>query len=804
MKSFYIPRMRQMFFSLILFSVTTGSRAQVILNELMQSNVDCIMDDLNEFPDSWVELYNTGTAAINLNQYSIGLSDNPGEAWKLPQLSIAAKGRQLIYCDKESTGRHTSFRLESGKGGSVYLFRNGQVVDKVENLAKQPAPNIAYGRLTDGDERWGYMAVPTPGQANCGTICENVLGDPVFSEHGRVLTGAGKTLTLELSLPEDSPEGTQIRYTLDGSEPTATSPLYTEPFVLKNTSVIRAKLFCTGWLSPRSTTQSYIFFPRRMTLPVVSITMNDEYLNDPKIGFYVEGNYNSQKKNYEYDWRRPANIEMFVDEGESSVINQLGETRTMGGISRTWERKSLVFYANKRFGKKRLKYEFFPDQKPGLDTYKSIILRNAGNDFNSLFLRDAIIQRTMATYTDIDWQAWRPTVVYINGEYTGMLNIRERSNEDNIFTNYDGLEDIDLIADWTELKEGTMENWEAFQAFYNEHGHTWDEYEEWMDCTEFLNIMLMNLYFNNQDFPGHNIIFWRPRAEGGRWRVVAKDTDFGMGLYVHSASYNSIAWINTPDYDPDYYKWSREEHTRLFRRLMEDETFQREFLDRAAIYMGDFLNFDGIWAVWEPMYNMIKTELSYHLQALRKTSVNYPWSLNRAKQWVADRTPVFYTHLADFYGLGTPTPLTVNQKLSKNERGDIDIEMNGVRLSKSLFNGKFFANRTLTIHALPHEEKNVAGWDVVQTNADGTVESRFVKGDTYTFSMPQCQSLAINVRFGIFGDVNGDGNVDISDVTTLVNIILGNAERTAFADVDCDGEVNISDVTSLVNIILGK
>jgi hypothetical protein len=541
-----------------------------------------------------------------------------------------------------------------------------------------------------------------------------------------------------------------------------------------------------------------------MTLPVVSITMNDEYLNDPKIGFYVEGNYNSQKKNYEYDWRRPANIEMFVDEGESSVINQLGETRTMGGISRTWERKSLVFYANKRFGKKRFKYEFFPDQKPGLDTYKSIILRNAGNDFNSLFLRDAIIQRTMATYTDIDWQAWRPTVVYINGEYTGMLNIRERSNEDNIFTNYDGLEDIDLIADWTELKEGTMENWEAFQAFYNEHGHTWDEYEEWMDCTEFLNIMLMNLYFNNQDFPGHNIIFWRPRAEGGRWRVVAKDTDFGMGLYVHSASYNSIAWINTPDYDPDYYKWSREEHTRLFRRLMEDETFQREFLDRAAIYMGDFLNFDGIWAVWEPMYNMIKTELSYHLQALTKTSVNYPWFFNRAKQWVADRTPVFYTHLADFYGLGTPTPLTVNQKLSKNERGDIDIEMNGVRLSKSLFNGKFFANRTLTIHALPHEEKNVAGWDVVQTNADGTVESRFVKGDTYTFSMPQCQSLAINVRFGIFGDVNGDGNVDISDVTTLVNIILGNAERTAFADVDCDGEVNISDVTSLVNIILTK
>lgn len=801
--------MRLLFFSLILFSVTTGSRAQVILNELMQSNVDCIMDDLNQFPDSWVELYNTGTSAINLNQYSIGISENPSEAWKLPQLSIAAKGRQLIYCDKESTGRHASFRLESGKGGSVYLFRNGQLVDKVENLAKQPAPNIAYGRMTDGNERWGYMAVPTPGQANCGTICENVLGDPVFSEHGRVLTGAGKTLTLELSLPEDSPEGTQIRYTLDGSEPTATSPLYTEPIVMNDTYVIRAKLFCTGWLSPCSTAQSYIFFPREMTLPVVSILTKNKYLYDSKIGIYVEGNYNYQKKNYEYDWRRPANIELFVDEGEASVINQLGETRVMGNKTRMFKRKSLAFYANKRFGKKRLKYEFFPDQRPGMDTYKSIGLRNGGNDYEHLYIRDAVMQRTMATHTDIDWQAWRPTVVYINGEYTGILNIRERSNEDNIFTNYDGLEDIDLIENWTELKEGTMVNWNSFKNFYNQAGHTWAEYEKWIDCYEFMNIMLMDLYYNNLDFPGNNIVFWRPRTQGGRWRVIAKDTDLGMGFRKdYPATFNTIKWIYDPNYD-SYCKWGNvPSATLLFRRLMEDVTFRNRFFDRAAIYMGDFLNFRGTWKVWEPMYEQIKTEFPYHYTLIDPEWewATYEQEMTRAQEWLIARTAIFYDYLADFYGLGTPTPLTVNQQLSEEERGGIDIKMNDVQLSEGLFDGKFFANRTLTIHALPHEEegKNVAGWDVVQTNADGTVESRFVKGDTYTFSMPQCQSLAINVRFGIFGDVNGDGNVDISDVTALVNIILGNAERTAFADVDCDGEVNISDVTSLVNIILGK
>ena len=70
------------------------------------------------------------------------------------------------------------------------------------------------------------------------------------------------------------------------------------------------------------------------------------------------------------------------------------------------------------------------------------------------------------------WQAWQPAIVYINGIYKGILNIRERSNADNIYTHYNGLEDIDMIENWGELKEGTWDNYDAFRAFYTEHGHT--------------------------------------------------------------------------------------------------------------------------------------------------------------------------------------------------------------------------------------------------------------------------------------------------------------------------------------------
>lgn len=92
----------------------------------------------------------------------------------------------------------------------------------------------------------------------------------------------------------------------------------------------------------------------------------------------------------------------------------------------------MVIYANKRFGTKRLNEEFFPTQRPGSTDFKSIELRNSGNDYNRLYMRDALVQRTMGENANLDWQAYQPVVVYLNGKYHALLNLRERSNEDNI------------------------------------------------------------------------------------------------------------------------------------------------------------------------------------------------------------------------------------------------------------------------------------------------------------------------------------------------------------------------------------
>jgi len=711
----------------------------LIINELMQSNIDCIMDELNDFPDSWIELYNPTDTTIRLQDYQIGSKKKVDKAWQLPDTAVAAHGYIIIYCDKagEDAGvsaMHTDFRLETDKESKLYLFKNGVVADSLKNIAPQPAPNIAYGRRTDGAAVWGYQAIPTPGASNCDSLCTQVLGAPVFSTPGQVFTSPG-SIRLTLSLPDGAPLGTQIRYTTDGSEPVPTSTLYTDTIGISRNTVIRAKLFCAGYLSPRSTCHSYIFFPtdRELTLSVVSLVTDDRYLNDDTIGILTEGTYSSDQPNYKYNWRRPLNIEFFETEGDTCVINQLCETRIAGGDSRRYPRKSLAIYAHKRFGTSRLDYEFFPDQKPGLHEFKSILLRNAGHDFKFMYMRDAVIQRAMATRVDLDWQAWRPVIVYINGEYQGLLNIRERSNEDNIYTNYDGLEDIDMIENKRELKEGTIDNFNAFVSFYNQPGHTYDEYAQWMDIEEYINLMICEIYHINLDFPGNNNVMWRPHTDDGKWRWLIKDTDYGLGLNKRPSDYNMIAWLYDHDYNPDE-KWANKpKHTILFRHLMEDPDFRREFLDKAAVYMGDLLNERGIRAVWDPMLEMIQTELPYHRALITPALPNYDKDLNYARTWLSERANHFYNHLADFYEWGTPTPLTVNT----TDLYDLTLTVNGIQLTGNVFDGKYYAGRTVTISAQSKDDRQVTAWTLT-----GAVNQE-IPGSELTITMPD-DSLAIH------------------------------------------------------------
>ena len=774
--------MKRIYFILTILATALTTQAQdLVINELMQSNIECIMDDIKEFPDSWVELYNPTDAAINLKDYKISNKNKVAKAWQLPDKQVPAKGFVVIYCDKDEKGLHTNFRLESGKDGNLYLFKGDEVVNKLEKMAKMPAPDVAYGRKTDGADEWGYQLTATPGKANTGDICEgnHILGVPIFSDQGRVTT-SNTTINLKLSLPEDAPEGAVIRYTTDGSEPKASSPTYTSTIKITSTTAIRAKVFCNGWLSPMSTAQSYIFHPREMTTPIFSIQTDDKYLNDAAIGLFANNNSKEDKK--DHDWRRPVNIEFFPAEGEESAFNQLGETRIQGGQSRSNALKSMVFYANKRFDPdhKQFVYEFFPDQKPGVTKFKSFSLRDGGNDFGDLYFRDAIIQRAMASHTDLDWQACRTAVLYLNGEYMGMLNIRERSNADNVFSNYDGLEDIDMVeishekvnnVDQfiEELKEGTSDFYDAFKAFYSEKGHTKAEYEEWIDVDEYLSVMVMNLFYGNIDFPGNNFVLWRPNDDDTKsglpkkFRVIVKDTDFGLGLYGRQNSYNTIDLLYNPsNYPNDNWAFS-EPATRLIKNMLENEDLRDMFIDKCCVFMGDFMNGTGTGETIDLIQEEAMEEFVAHRDKYNSGGGWGGWGwwqpdnreeinnkFNAARDWANGRPENFYQFIANKWNLGTAKALTIN----KTNKSDVEIVFNDIKLSGKVFDGKFFKDRTITLSATANEEgKEVLGWKLT-----GAINKEY-QGSELTLQMPN-GSLIINPIVGI-----GSGIEDIELAT---------------------------------------
>lgn len=761
----------------MMIAASTTAKAQLVINELMQSNVEYMMDDIKEFPDSWVELYNKGTEAVNLKDYKISNKNKPKKAWQLPDMTVEPNGFVVIFCDKEGkedNRLHADFRLESGKDGNLYLFKDGDdnPIDMLEGMAKMPAPDVAYGRKTDGGDEWGYQLTPSAGKPNTGDICDakHILGAPIFSEPGRVTSGRG-AISLELSLPEGAPEGAFITYTTNGSEPTASDKKYTQAISITKTTAIRAKVFCEGWLSPMSTAQSYIFHPRAMTVPIFSVQTNDKYLNSKELGLFANNNSKEDKKLH--DWRRPVNIEFFPSEDENSAFNQIAETRIQGGASRANALKSMVFYANKRFDPdhKRFSYEFFPDQKPGITEFKSFSLRDGGNDFGDLYFRDLIIQRTMASHVDLDWQAGHTAVLYINGEYMGMLNIRERSNEDNIYSNYDGLEDLDVVEIGhekinnndmfeEELKEGTADFYEQFKAFYSEKGHSMEEYEQWIDVNEYLNVIAMNFFYGNIDFPGNNLVFWRPNDDAEdcplpkRWRVIVKDTDFGLGLYGRRPDFNTIDLLYNPQNHQDSNWAFTEPATRLLKNMLEDPDILKLFINKCCLFMGDFMNGKGTGEI----IDLIKDEAMEEFVAHRdKFNPGWGWwaadnrsdienKFAEAKRWAENRPNNFYRFIGDQWYLGKAIPVTINKGNGDKVES---VTVNDYKLSKGVFDGKLFPSTELYISSMASGDNSIIGWRVIYNPSTDNEEIETFDGNDVTFILKNCKSATIEPIFEV-------------------------------------------------------
>lgn len=705
---------------LVCLSFAISSKAQTIcINEIMQSNLDCYYYK-HDFPDSWIELYNPTDVDIDICDYGIGLTSSYSSAYRFSvHETIKAKGWLVIPCDKQGNKLSTDFRLQSTEAGEIYLFdASGKQIDMLSHPA-MPSANIAYGCNKEGQDVWGWELNPTPGEANTGGHSTILLPDPTFSMTGRVMTSP---TIVTISIPEGNwPSDTRIYVTTDGSEPTVNSTSATKhTFDVSQTTVIRAKLISAEALSRPSLTQSYIFHPRTTTLPIVSLVTNDSYLYGSEDGILSSALSSDGYANYLHTWRRPINAEYLGLEGDEPLFNQISETAVGGAYSREYDQKCLKLYANKRFGTKRYNGTLWAE-KPAVTKSKSFMLRNGGNAFKRARINDAFAQCIFGRHIDVDYQAYAPAIVYINGVYKGEFGLRERSNEDYVEANYDGLEDVEMATHLSYRPSSDERNQTSFYKLYNlyrDSNSTYEQLAELMDVDNFMKTMIVEMFAENTDFPHNNVSMWRPATADGKWRWILKDLDYFAAKYNVPANFRMLKYLVGPVSKSDFeYKYVQDtnvkEGIKIYQKMMSFPEFREAFIDAFSTYLGDFLKPSVTLPMLESMKAEINPEIKETFKLYNLQISDYNSYMDSLRLHCRIRPSYIYREIAEFFSLGSVVPMTLSPNGAK-------VTINGIGLTEGDFDGAYYMNRELRLNS----GANNVGWEMTIIGQGGDIAKK--------------------------------------------------------------------------------
>ena len=702
--------------------------------------------------NGWVEFYNDADKSAQLKGYKIDhykvKKDGTVKwewAWTISDsMKIECKKYKVICFDGSETDSKTHRKLDSDGGVIVLRNKSGVVLDSFKY--EKSYTHISYG-IYKGVK--GYME-PTPKEANSQSYSS--ISSRVEMPHFEGMMPGVVSFNNSVVTLKCNTEGATIYYTKNGSEPTKEngtkypSSGIKVSDVISNSGkgfVIRARAYKDGMISSGIQTGTFISadaFPSscgKSDLPIVSIVTDSKNLYDSQTGIYTDGatdnpysDYPSQhclpdrKLNYIMDWARPANFEYFVD--KKQVLSHEVDIAVMGGCSRQYDTKSLKIKAGDRMGSgnSELAYDFFSD-KLG-NKYKSLQLRNGGNGHLEEYIRcrDGFMQ-SIAKNMGIDYQAYQPVAFYLNGEYRGLMGLRERTNKAFVESNF-GLDskDIDVIEITNKngivATCGDLEAYNNLVKFLSESDPKASDYYEkaskMMDMDEYMNYQIFEQFIVNTDWPANNCKIWRDR-QNGRFRWISFDTDFGLGLYGEGDNNHCIPEV-------DMFKWCKGEGSRynwgngetnvgftentkwktiIFSSLMKNSTFREKFLTKYLIHLGSSLKYKEIEHTWDSISNLVSAE---YCATFGRNSLDGSGMLGFAQK----RPNNIYKQMLkedNFPELSGSSlvDLTLSSNLSAGR-----VMMNGELLPASGFSGKYFTGKELKLEAVAPFGYRFLGW----------------------------------------------------------------------------------------------
>jgi hypothetical protein len=511
-------------------------------------------------------------------------------------------------------------------------------------------------------------------------------------------------------------------------------------------TVVRARAYVQGVPGP---VVSHTFFVSAQqafdhVIPVLSLCTNEDHLFDYQEGIYVAGaDFDQWRQANPFSWpglntganffrrgretEKPAHIRYFED--GLSVLDQHIGLRIHGGWSRHQRLKSFRLYARSSYDvQSRLNHPFFADYPH--DSFKRLMLRNSGNDYNFTYIRDAVIHHVVQ-HLRFDTHAYQPSVVYLNGEYFGIMNIRERYDRHYLERMY-GIEEgaLDLLTNNAQVNEGDNTHFLSLRQYVASQDLSDSTHYAYviqrLDPDNYMDYCIANIYVRNTDWPGNNVKFFRKRTteyepqapfgQDGRWRWLMFDMDFGLGTPFGPGSedppaHNTLAFATLPGGtqwpNPN---WS----TVILRNLLENPSFRSAFILRFADQMNTAFLPERIVDVIDAFQQRIAPEISAHRQRWNRLN-NWEFHVQRMRDFATERPPHQRQHIREYFNL--PGEYTATLDVADPATGyvrintiDITPATPGVPAHPYPWSGIYYHTLPITITAIPQEGYAFSHW----------------------------------------------------------------------------------------------
>lgn len=508
-------------------------------------------------------------------------------------------------------------------------------------------------------------------------------------------------------------------------------------------------------------THTYFVHPEganKYSLPIIALSMNEDLMFDYTIGTNNAGNSFDQWRsanpndaaglwsNANY-WRAGEEFEhelnfSYFQNGEM-IVNHGAGLRNHGNSTRSLPNRSWRLYARGSYGSSNFNHRFFNDQH--FAAYKRLILRNSGNDTNKTMFRDGVVQQ-MVNHLNFATQAYQPCIVFLNGEYWGIYNIRERF-DDHYFNRTFGVDgdDLDYLENNALVEEGSNTHYLNFLQTLEETDMSTEEaytyLERNMDIQNYHDYYISSIFSANYDWPNNNIVYWRkrtpdyvpdaPYGHDGRWRWVMKDMDVAFNGNTewirNAATFNmldhstNLTGINGAD--------DHGEYTFLFRTALENPRFKNEFVNRFADLLNTTFLTERVLTVIDEHQAILDGEIEEHIERWSMIEDKDTWleNVEVMREFARARPEFQRQHIQQQFDIEGLYNLTVSPEIQ--EAGyitvnTIDILPTTVGVSENPYpwTGLYFSDIPLKIKANAYEGYVFTHWSGASESTEAEIE----------------------------------------------------------------------------------